>query len=55
MKLEILYCTKCKNYTIEKICLNCKKPCITPKPPRYSQEDKQAAPRLKYKKRYIYK
>ncbi|MDP3917318.1 MAG: nucleolar RNA-binding Nop10p family protein [Nanoarchaeota archaeon] len=38
--MEILKCTVCNDYTLEKICKSCKKPAITPKPAKYSPIDK---------------
>ncbi|MCB9359402.1 ribosome biogenesis protein [Candidatus Woesearchaeota archaeon] len=37
---SLLYCTKCKTYTMEKECKVCKSKTIEPKPPKYSPEDK---------------
>jgi H/ACA ribonucleoprotein complex subunit 3 len=40
MKTEILKCNNCNIYTLERICKNCKSKAITPKPAKYSPEDK---------------
>ena len=40
MKVEILQCSKCKDYTLEKECSECNQKTITPKPARFSIEDK---------------
>jgi H/ACA ribonucleoprotein complex subunit 3 len=40
MKTEILKCVECKKYTLEKSCPNCNNNCISPKPAKFSIEDK---------------
>ena len=40
MKTEILCCTKCKKYTIKTTCPQCKTPCLSSKPAKFSIEDK---------------
>ena len=40
MKTEILKCPKCSEYTLEKECKICKTPTISPKPAKFSLEDK---------------
>ncbi len=40
MKTEIFKCHNCSNYTLEKICRVCGSKTITPKPAKYSPEDK---------------
>ncbi len=40
MAKHILYCTKCKKYTLKDVCDKCKGKTTQPKPPRYSPEDK---------------
>lgn len=40
MKVEILFCKSCNIYTLNKECSDCKSKTITPKPPKYSPEDK---------------
>jgi H/ACA ribonucleoprotein complex subunit 3 len=49
MTKEILRCIKCGNYTMEKIC-KCGSECLSPKPPKWSPEDKYSRYRLEYKK-----
>jgi H/ACA ribonucleoprotein complex subunit 3 len=45
---EILQCTKCKEYTLKPKC-SCGGKALSPKPAKWSQEDKYAEYRLKYK------
>ncbi len=40
MKVEILQCKECKKYTLERECNDCKQQTITPKPAKFSPEDK---------------
>ncbi len=40
MKTEILQCSSCNNYTIEKKCKKCNTKTVTPKPAKFSPEDK---------------
>jgi H/ACA ribonucleoprotein complex subunit 3 len=40
MTKEILFCKKCHIYTLEKICPKCNEKTISPKPGKYSPEDK---------------
>ena len=40
MKVEILKCIKCNTYTLEENCPSCKTNTFTPKPAKYSIEDK---------------
>lgn len=40
MKTEILKCQKCEEYTLEKECKTCKIPAVSPKPAKFSLEDK---------------
>tara|TARA_Y100000034_G_C6531685_1_gene229108 strand:- start:195 stop:353 length:159 start_codon:yes stop_codon:yes gene_type:complete len=47
MKKEIRKCRSCKKYTLKEIC--CGKT-LTPKPAKYSPEDKYSKYRRKYKK-----
>ncbi len=46
---HILKCTKCDNYTMSESC-ECGGKAVTPKPPKYSPEDKYAEYRRKVKK-----
>ena len=36
---QILYCTKCKTYTLDKLCSKCKTQTIVKKPARFSPQD----------------
>lgn len=49
MKNEILACSKCKIYTLEKNCSNCKSITATPKPAKFSLIDKYGKYRRLYK------
>lgn len=40
MKVEILFCKSCHIYTLMNECHQCKSTAITPKPAKYSPEDK---------------
>jgi len=40
MKTEILKCNKCDGYTLEKKCIVCGETATTPKPARFSPDDK---------------
>ena len=40
MKIEILKCNACKEYGLKEVCSSCKGDCVSPKPARYSVEDK---------------
>ncbi|MAF50740.1 MAG: ribosome biogenesis protein [Nanoarchaeota archaeon] len=53
MKKEILKCPKCEAYTIKKQCSECNKKTLTPKPAKYSPEDKYGKYRRKYKQDVI--
>ena len=48
MSLEILRCPKCSSYALTAQCA-CGGERLSPKPPKYSPEDKYAAYRRKYK------
>jgi len=50
MKVEILLCNSCHQYTLEKKCAKCDSPAVTPKPAKYSPEDKYGEYRRRYKK-----
>ena len=50
MTEEILKCKNCGKYTLEKSC-ECGGECLSPKPPKYSPEDKYGHYRLSYKKK----
>jgi len=47
---KILYCQKCKTYTLNEICSICGNPTILRAPPRYSQKEQIAKYRRKMKK-----
>ena len=40
MKREILVCQKCKEYLLGKTCSHCGEKAVSPKPAKYSPEDK---------------
>jgi len=40
MKKEILKCTKCSTYTLKTSCPNCNSKTLSPKPAKYSIDDK---------------
>ncbi len=40
LKLEILKCEVCDQYSLQPKCSNCKKKTISPKPPKFSPEDR---------------
>ncbi|MBT3303802.1 ribosome biogenesis protein [Candidatus Woesearchaeota archaeon] len=44
---HIMKCSKCGKYTLEASC--CSKKTVSPRPPKYSPEDKYADYRRKYK------
>ena len=50
MKLEILKCPKCNKYTLKKLCIDCKINTLSPKPAKFSLEDKYLKYRLISKK-----
>ena len=49
MKSQILLCKNCNTYTLKNKCPNCDKNTITPKPAKFSLEDKYQKYRLKAK------
>ncbi len=50
MTEQILRCPNCNIYTLEKYC-SCGSECLSPKPAKYSPEDKYGYYRLLYKKK----
>ncbi len=46
----ILKCNKCGKYTLERYC-ECGGNCLSPKPAKFSPEDKYGRYRLEYKKK----
>ena len=48
---DILFCPTCKTYTLNNICIRCKKKTITKKPPKFSPQDHYGEYRRKLKKR----
>jgi len=40
MKVEILFCKRCQIYTLKKECAKCEGKALSPKPAKYSPEDK---------------
>jgi len=51
MKIQILKCEKCNEYTLEKICPRCHSKTINPKPAKYSETDKMSKYRLMARKK----
>jgi len=49
MKVEIKQCPKCKEYTLKNTCRECSQQTITPKPAKWSPEDKFGKYRRKAK------
>ena len=47
---NLLYCKKCKNYTLNEICSTCKIKTISKNPPKFSPEDHYGKYRRKLKK-----
>lgn len=50
MKVEILKCNKCNTYTLKQECPKCKEKTLSPKPAKFSLEDKWGHWRRKAKK-----
>ncbi|MAG45780.1 MAG: ribosome biogenesis protein [Nanoarchaeota archaeon] len=50
MTKNILRCSHCNLYTLEKTCPKCKKPTLEPKPAKFSVKDKFGKYRRNYKK-----
>lgn len=42
MKLQILKCERCNEYTLEKTCSKCNEKTINPKPAKYSETDRMS-------------
>ena len=40
MKVQILRCPECCTYTLKTVCPKCDSPTVTPKPAKFSPEDK---------------
>jgi H/ACA ribonucleoprotein complex subunit 3 len=40
MAKHILFCSRCKKYTLNSSCPECNSKTVLPKPPKYSPEDK---------------
>jgi len=47
---QILYCKKCKVYTLDKICNSCKQNTVSKKPARFSPQDRFGEYRRRLKK-----
>jgi len=47
---KILYCKKCKAYTLKRTCPKCSSSTVTPEPAKFSLEDKYGAYRRKAKR-----
>ncbi|MBI2508116.1 RNA-protein complex protein Nop10 [Candidatus Woesearchaeota archaeon] len=52
MTREILKCQNCNTYTLKESCQKCSSKTITPKPAKFSPEDKFGKYRRKYKRAY---
>ena len=52
MTEQILKCAQCKKYTLELFC-DCGGACLSPKPAKFSPEDKYGSYRLMYKKKNL--
>ena len=52
---HILKCSKCKEYTLKEICPKCGSKSISPKPAKFSPEDKYGKYRRKIKKEILVK
>lgn len=50
MKKEIFKCPACRTYTLKVKCPKCNARTLSPKPAKYSPEDKYGELRRKYKK-----
>ncbi|MBI2109636.1 RNA-protein complex protein Nop10 [Candidatus Woesearchaeota archaeon] len=50
MKVEILRCSKCYEYTTHSICSKCSSQALTPKPAKFSPEDPYGKYRRIFKK-----
>ena len=48
--VNLYYCKKCKIYTFDSICKNCKEKTISKNPPRFSPQDRYGIYRRKLKK-----
>lgn len=55
MRREILKCSKCGAYTLKEICSKCGGKTLSPKPAKFSIEDKWGRWRRIYKKEFIKK
>ena len=49
MKIDILKCNTCGHYSLKKACRQCRGECLSPKPAKYSVEDKWGHYRRMYK------
>lgn len=47
---HLLRCVSCNSYTLKDVCSKCNSPAVTPKPPRFSLEDKFGYLRRKAKR-----
>lgn len=50
MSEHLFKCPSCQKYTLQETCPSCNIPAITPKPPKYSPEDKYGSYRRDIKK-----
>ncbi len=53
MKKQILFCNNCWGYTLKENCQNCNNKTLSPKPAKFSIEDKYLRYRLKAKENEI--
>ena len=53
MSKHIFKCSGCQIYTLEEECFKCGKATISPKPPKFSLEDKYAVYRREVKKKEL--
>jgi H/ACA ribonucleoprotein complex subunit 3 len=55
MASEILFCSSCNKYTLDKECLKCGKKTVPTKPPKFSPDDKYGKYRREVKRRELEK
>ena len=55
MKKQILFCSFCLKYTLNKNCPICEKETIAPKPPKFSLQDKYGEYRREVKRKELIK
>jgi H/ACA ribonucleoprotein complex subunit 3 len=47
---KLLYCKKCKDYTLDEVCHRCNEKTVSKNPPRFSPQDNYGKYRRKLKK-----